>query len=58
MAEAKDMKESGPTGRLGLAASILLAAYRSTLHSLRERGARATLEVLAVPPHPTTNHPR
>jgi hypothetical protein len=58
MAEAKDMKESGLTGRLGLAASILLAACRSTLYSLHERGARATLEVLAVPLHTTTNHSR
>jgi hypothetical protein len=58
MAEAKDMKESGPTGRLGLAASILLAAYRSTLYSLHERGTRGTAEVLAVPLHTATNRSR
>lgn len=35
-----------------------VAAYRSTLHSLHERGARATLEALAAPRHTTTNHSR
>jgi hypothetical protein len=66
MAEAQDMKESRLTGRLGLAAavsataaaSILLAAYRSTLYSLHERGTRGTAEVLAVPLHTATNRSR
>jgi len=35
-----------------------VAAYRSALHSLHQRGPRATLEVLAVPLHTTTNHSR
>ncbi len=52
MAEAQDMKESGLTGRLGLAAAVsaTAAAY--------ERGARATLEVPAVPLHTATNRSR
>jgi mannitol 2-dehydrogenase len=35
-----------------------VAAYRSTLHSLHERGPRATLEALAAPQHVTTDHQR
>jgi mannitol 2-dehydrogenase len=35
-----------------------VAAYRSTLQSLHEHGARAALEALAAPPPITTNHSR